>query len=491
MSKTLSILFVSSEVYPFAKESGIGDVSYSLPLALRELGHDVRVMLPKYGTISERKNRIHEINRLRDIPIKMGDTEILATVKSSSITTPRTKVQAYVVTNQKYFDDKKGVYHDPVTWKEYHDNAERFVFFNKTVIETCLLLGWFPDIIHCNDWQTAALPALIRTLYPNKFRKTRTVFTIHNFYRQGTYPLSQFEITGLDKKELTNFRHKNQFNFMKGGIHYADFVTTVSPTYAEEIAADKKYGNGLNKLLKDKGDSFKGVLNGIEKWTWDPARDEHIVKQLDDNFDEYKKENKIELQKRFGFEPDPSKPVFSMIPRIGYQKGVALIIEAAGQIFSNNINFILLGQGDSELKEQLRQVAEKYPDKFKLKFAFDEILSHQIEAGSNFFLMPSQYEPCGLNSMYSITYGTIPIVRATGGLKDIVKDFDPQSGEGNGISFEDYNVESLVGAFDRAMNYYTEGTYRKIIENGIGIDYSWGKAAEEYAEIYKSVIESI
>lgn len=197
------------------------------------------------------------------------------------------------------------------------------------------------------------------------------------------------------------------------------------------------------------------------------------------------------MQKRFGFEPNLSKPVFSMIPRIGYQKGVALIIEAADQIFSNDINFILLGQGDSELKEKLRQVAEKYPDKFKLKFAFDEILSHQIEAGSDFFLMPSQYEPCGLNSMYSITYGTIPIVRATGGLKDIVKDFNPDSGEGNGISFNDYNVESLVGAIYRAINYYKEGSHQKIIENGIGIDYSWGKAAEEYAEIYKSVIESI
>ena len=393
MAKTLSILFVSSEIVPFAKESGIADVSYSLTLAIRELGHDIRVMMPKYGTISERKNRIHEINRLRDVPIKVGSIEELATIKSSSINNPKCKVQAYITTNKRFFDDKKGVYHDPVTWIEYDDNASRFAFFNQSVIDTCMLLGWFPDIIHCNDWQSALVPALIRENYPEEFANTKFVFTIHNFNGQGECDLSEFDKLGLPKSALNHFKHKNKLNFMKGGIHYSDYITTVSKTYAEEILTDKQYSNGLNTYLKKKENDFAGILNGIDTFAWDPKKDKLIKQKFTGDIEEYKYTNKVALVQKFGLEFNPSAPLLAMIPRIGSQKGVPLLIEIADELFKENVQMILLGQGDAELKKQLKEISDKYPDKFAVLFDFDDNLSHQIEAGSDMFLMPSEYEP--------------------------------------------------------------------------------------------------
>ena len=490
MAKSLSILFVTSEVFPFSKESGVGDVSYSLPLALREAGNDVRVMMPKYGNISERKNRIHEINRLRDIPIPMGEFDELATVKSSSIQNPKTKVQAYITTNYKYFDSLKGVYHDPKSWKPYENNAERFTFFNRSVIETCLLLGWFPDIIHCNDWQTALIPAYIKTMYPEEFKNTKTVFTVHNFYQQGSFDKSFFEETGLPESEMENFIQDDKFNFIKGGVHYSDFITTVSPTYAKEILEDEKYTLGLNKLLKEKAKegNYKGILNGIDEYAWDPGRDNIIKSKYKGDFEEYKYDNKVDLITTFDFEFDPSKPLITMIPKIGDQKGVPLFIEAADEIFKNDIQMILLGEGGSGLKKQLKEIEEKYPEKFKTVFAFDQEMAHRLEAGSDIFLMPSQYEPCGLNLMYSMLYGTVPVVRTTGGLNDIAKEFDAGSGEGNSFTFEDYSKDALLEAFSKAVETFKDKeTWMKIVENGMNEDFSWDEGAKEYEEIYKKL----
>jgi starch synthase len=490
MAKSLSILFVSSELYPFAKETGIGDVAYSLPLALKELGHDIRVIFPKYGIVSERKNKIHEISRLRDIPINIGDRLEYSTVKSSTIFNPKAKVQIYVVTNPYFFGERRGVYHDPVSWDEYPDNVERFIFFNRSVIETCNLLGWFPDIIHCNDWQSALTPALARTMYPSKFRKTKFVFTLHNFYRQGAFPLSAFDKTNLEKDILQNFKHKNQFNFVKGGIHYSNYITTVSRTYADEILSDKKYGNGLNVVLKEKSEYFKGILNGIDTHSWNPKSDGLISTKLNKNFDDYKTKNKIDLTAIFGFEYKPGVPLFGLIPRIGYQKGTSLLVEAADELFKNDIQILLLGQGDEQEKVKIAEISQKYPDKFKIKFIFDDDLSHKIEAGCDFFVMPSQYEPCGLNLMYSLTYGTVPIVRATGGMMDVAKDFNQSNKNGNAIVFNDFTADDFIKAVFRGIELYKDKEQMsRIIANGMIGDYSWTKAAAEYANIYKMVIK--
>ena len=490
MAKSVSVLFVSSEVFPFAKESGIGDVAYSLSLAIKEQGNDIRVMLPKYGCVSERKNKIHEINRLRDMLVTVGEEEELATVKSSSIHNAKAKVQAYVTTNARFFDDMRGIYHDPDTWEEYPDNAERFIFFQRTVVDTMLTLGWFPDIVHCNDWQTALIPAYMRLLYPQKFKKTKIVFTIHNFYRQGVFPLSIYKKTELPLEEINNFKHKNMINFMKSGITYANYITTVSPTYAKEILNDKVYSGGLNTILKEKNDKFSGILNGIDVNLWNPAKDEFIKSRLGSDFDEFKYNNKVALCQKFGLDFKLGVPLLAMIPRIGYQKGTSLIIDSADELFKMDLQFVLLGQGDEDLKAQLVKVAEKYPDKFKYIFDFDDELSHQIEAGADIFLMPSQYEPCGLNLMYSLVYGTVPLVRATGGLKDVATQYDKKTKTGNAFVFKNYDKSEFVKKVAEALDMYQESDHwEQIIENGMAGDYSWKQSASKYLEIYRSILK--
>lgn len=488
MAKTLSILLVSSEIVPFAKESGVGDVSYSLPLAIKDLGHDIRVMMPKYGTISERKNRIHEINRLRDVPIQVGNIEEYATVKSSSINNPRNKVQAYITTNKRFFDDKKGVYHDPATWESYEDNAERFIFFNKSVIETCRLLGWYPDIIHCNDWQTALLPALIKENYAEEFANTKFVFTIHNFKYQGEFELDCFPEIGLPKSAAVNFKHQNKLNMMKAGIHYADYITTVSQTYAEEILSDRQYSNNLNKYLKKRTDEFKGIINGIDNYTWNPKKDKLIKHKLGSDVKEFKYNNKLALTREFGLEFRPNVPIIAMIPRIGYQKGVPLLIDIADELLQLDIQFILLGQGKAELKEKLKAIADKYPEKFKVRFEFDDELSHQIEAGSDIFLLPSEYEPCGLNLMYSMNYGSVPLVRATGGLKEVAVQYNIETKKGNAFVFDKYNAKDFLNKIIEAIELFKDkDEWEIIMQNGLNMDFTWKESAAKYVEIYKNI----
>ncbi len=489
MAKSLSILFVSSEVYPFAKESGIGDVAFSLPLALKELGHDVRIMLPKYGTISERKNRIHEINRLKDMPIPMGDVEELATVKSSSVQNSRNKVQAYITTNYNYFDAKKGVYHDPVTWEEYPDNAERFIFFNRSVVETCMLLGWYPDIIHCNGWQTALIPAYVNHVFADKFVNTKTVFTIHNLATQGESPLAVFNKTGMPEEIKTHFKHKNKFNFMKGGIVFADRVTTVSENYAAEVLKDKSLNNGLDKVLKDKGEAFTGILNGIDKCTWDPRKDKSIPKRYEDDFAEYKINNKAELINLADFDYKPKTPLIGMITRIDEQKGIPLLLESIDELMQLDIQLLILGKGDDNLKDLVKAAAEKYPEKMKFVDEFNEKMAHMVEAGSDFYLMPSKFEPCGLNLMYSIVYGTMPIVHGVGGIVETAFDVDKDSEKGNSIVFNSYAKDSLVEAVKRATELFADkDKFRELVSKSMEQDHSWNKSIDKYVEIYQSLM---
>ncbi|MFA7625678.1 MAG: glycogen/starch synthase [Candidatus Kapaibacterium sp.] len=490
MAKTYKVLFVSSEVFPFAKESGIADVSQSLPLAIRDFKHDIRVMTPKYGTIRERRSKIHNISRLREVPIEVGDKTDIAFIKSSSVYSPKHKVQVYFSTNQDYFGERSGVYHDPRTWSEYPDNAERFIFFSKSILETCLRLKWIPDIVHCNDWQTALLPAYLRSNYSGKFSKTKILLTIHNFYRQGIFELSEFEKTGLDSKYLKPYIHDGKLNFLKGGIHYSNFITTVSPSYADEILTENEFGNGLHTALNDKRNSFKGILNGIETYTWNPMRDRMIHSRLSDDFEDYKIKNKVFLQRSVNLPVKIDTPLFGMIPRIGYQKGTQLLIDSAEELLKQDIQIILLGQGDPSHKSRLSEISEKHPNKFKVVFAFDEVLSHQIEAGADFFLMPSKYEPCGLNLMYSMKYGTVPVVRHTGGMKDSAKNYDDDTGEGNSIVFVDYDVKDFSAAILRAVNLYHNKTeFHRIIKNGMNSDFSWKVGAAEYDKIYRTIMK--
>lgn len=490
MAKPFSILFTASEIYPFAKTGGLADVAYGLPLALRDLEHDIRVMLPKYGAISERKNRIHEINRLKDIPIQVGDREEPATVKSSSITNPRTKVQAYMTTNYHYYDSKWGVYSNPETGEEYADNDERFIFFTRTIIETCLLLGWFPDIVHCNDWQTSLLAMYMRTKYREQFKNTKIILTIHNISNQGVFPLkSTFAKTDLPQDAIDSVKHKNQFNFLKAGILYADRITTVSETYGQELLNDPKLTNGLNSYLKDRKDVFHPILNGIDTTVWDPEKDKLIAKRYTAESFDKKEANKEDLTEKFGLRYKPGTPVIAMISRLVEQKGLGLLLEAADELFAENVQMVILGEGDADIEKALTELAKKYPDKLGVQIRFDDPLAHLVEAGADMYLMPSLFEPCGLNQMYSFAYGTVPVVRATGGLIDTVHEFDEKTGAGNGFTFKQYEAADMMKALRRALSLYADkNVWNTIALNGMKEDYSWARSARKYEEVYRALM---
>jgi starch synthase len=492
MAKQTSVLFVTSEVFPFVKVGGIADVSYSLPLALRDLGYDVRVMMPKYGNVSERKNKIHEINRLKDIPIKVGASEVLATVKSSSMNNPRVKVQAYITTNREYLDALKGVYSDAKTGEIFNNNDERFIFFNKSVIETCMLLNWYPDIIHCNDWYTGLIPAYIRTLHPSKFRKTKLIYTIHNFSHQGIFSLKSFSKTGLSEKVQAEFIHKNKFNFLKGGLHYSDYITTVSPSYAQEILNDKKANNGLNVVLQEQSDKFTGILNGIDHWAWNPKTDVQLQNKFTNDYYEFKNANKKQLLKQFDLDYKSDTMVIGIISRLDEQKGLSLVIDSAKTLFKEKIQIVLLGEGNPEIAESFRKIQAENPKKFSMVLGFDETLAHLMEAGCDALLMPSLSEPCGLNALYSILYGTLPIARATGGLKDIITEFDEEKQEGNGFLFANHSPEEMLEAVKKALKLFkNKDIWEQIALVGMNTDLSWKKNVKYYDDIYKLLMKDV
>lgn len=492
MSNPLSILFTASEIYPFAKTGGVADVAYGLPLALRDLGHDIRVMLPKYGCISERKNRIHEINRLKDLPIAIGDNEEPATVKSSSITNPKTKVQAYMTTNYRYFDSKWGLYADPDTGEAYADNDERFIFFCKTVMETCSILEWVPDIVHCNDWHTALIAAYMRETYKELFAKTKIVFTVHSFSPNSEYSLKPtFYKTQLPSASLPNLEHRSKCNFMKAGLIYADAITTVSPTYAQELLSDSTRSNGLNELLNERKDVFRPILNGIDSTVWNPAKDKLIARRYSSDSIEDKDDNKEALLEKFGFDDYEGEPVVAILSRLVEQKGIALIEQAAEQLLSLDIKLVVLGEGEERFERFFKRLADSNPSKVAVHIGFDDPLAHLIEAGADILLMPSLYEPCGLNQMYSFTYGTIPVVHATGGLADTVRDYAEADGKGNGFAFRTFTVDAMMDALKRALELYeNHDAWRELQMRGMNEDHSWERSAKLYEELYRDVLSS-
>lgn len=488
MGSSRSILFVTSEVAPFVKTGGLADVSSALPLALVELGHDVRIIAPKYGNISERRNRIHEIKRLKDIPIVVNGKETMATVKSSQVVNSRSKVQVYLVTSDEYFEPYKGAYVHPKTGKDFANNDERFIFFQKAAIETCFRLGWKPDIIHCNDWQTGLIPAFVRELYADDefFSGTKTVFTIHNLAYQGEFPKESFDKTGLDPSLFSakGVAHEKKLNMMKAGIQYADVVTTVSPQYAREIMK-KENGEGLDGVLRKVKDRLVGILNGIDTEVWNPATDRSIDEKYDAESLVDKYDNKKALAKKFGFQADESRPVICMIARMVEQKGYDLIIDGMDQIEEIAAEFVIMGEGTGPIAKNLEKKAKKVGNVHVMN-GYDEDLAHLMFAGSDFVLMPSKYEPCGLNQFYGMAYGAVPIVRSTGGLSDAVEQVNPSKGTGDGFLFRDFTVDALVSALNDAVAFYeNDEAYEQLQQRIMQRDVSWGGAARTLTdEVY-------
>jgi len=492
MSKALNVLFVTSEVEPFSKTGGLADVSSSLPKAIKSLGHEIRIITPRYRFIGERKFKLHDIIRLHEIPVQVGAKTLIGNVKSSFIDNQKDKVQIYFLDNQEYFG-RDGIYQSPTTKKDYKDNDERFIFFARGVLETLKQLGWTPDIIHCNDWQTGLIPAYLKTLYKDDplFSSVRTIFTIHNMAYQGIFPRESFEKSNLPK-EL--FSHEGveaygNFNFLKTGIVFADAITTVSKKYAQEICSNDEIGAGLSGLLSTRKKDLYGIINGIDDTIWDPINDNFIYRKYDSKSIEAKYDNKQALIEKFSLDNTKEMPMIGSIGRMVELKGYDLIISIIEDILKLDVLYVMLSSGDKELEKKFEQIQKKYPKKFALILGYDEELAHLIEAGSDIFLMPSKFEPCGLNQMYSMRYGTVPIVHATGGLDDTVEDYQG-NGKGTGFKFYKYDAKELLKTIQRALKVYQQPEeWKKIMRNGMAMDFSWHRSALEYINLYKNILK--
>ncbi|MDX2129408.1 MAG: glycogen synthase GlgA [Chloroherpetonaceae bacterium] len=492
MAKKLKILFVSGEVAPFAKTGGLADVMGSLPQAVEHHGNESRIMMPKYGMINDRKFRLHDVLRLKDIPVMISERTELLNVKVTAL--PSSKIQTYFLYHEGYFK-RDGLYVNPANKKDYPDNDERFIFFNRAVLETLKTLGWRPDIIHCNDWMCGLIPAYLKLIYKDDpfFKGIKTVFTIHNIAYQGAFSKSALQKSGLPEEEFhpEGLEFYDSFNFMKIALVYADTITTVSEKYGEEIrlSDDKNLHSGMNGILQKRKKDFVGILNGIDENVWNPKKDEFIEKKYGKEDLSGKLENKQSLLKKLKMPYNPSTPVVGIISRLVEQKGVDLIMEGFDKLLNLDAQYVLLGTGQKEFEDFFRNAAKKNPDKFFASISFNEELAHQIEAGADIFLMPSKYEPCGMNQMFSLKYGTVPVVRATGGLYDTVKPF--KNGKGNGFVFEKYTASEMIKCLKEAIDAFKDQkNWSKIIQNGMETDVSWTTSGARYTEIYSKLYES-
>lgn len=493
-SKKLKILFVTSEVVPFIKTGGLADVSSALPQKLQELGHQVRIVVPKYGAIDERKYKIHEVVRLKDLTTQIGNKEVIFSLRSSFLVGPKARVQLYFLDNQEYFGSRHSLYEDPLTGKDFSDNDERFILLARSVFELVQKLGWVPDIIHCNDWQCGLIPTYLKTEFQDIeiFKNVKTLFTIHNLSFQGVFPKSSFAKTGLPEKLNSDkgIIHNGKVNYMKAALLHADVINTVSEKYAEEICSIEEYSVGLKSALSKRKKDIYGIINGIDEKIWNPEKDKHIEKKYTIKTLDKKIENKKALAEKFGIEFKEDVPYIGMISRLYDGKGFDLVKKAFKDLMKLDIHLILLGTGDKKYHKFFEESLAKYSNKFSCYLGFDEELAHLIEAGSDMFLMPSKFEPCGLNQMYSLMYGTVPIVRETGGLADTVQNYKPADGSGNGFVFKEYDAKAMVAEVKTAVDLFKKDqkSWLKIMKTGMKSNFSWLNSSKNYVDLYKKVI---
>ncbi len=471
------ILFVSSEVFPLMKTGGLGDISSSLPAALHALGQDVRVLTPAYA------DALATLGKVRDIAMAQAGSR-LRLVESAN---PETAVPVWLLVHPDFSDRPGNPYLAP-DGRPWYDNAERFAFLARSAVDIALDrvgLHWQPDVVHCNDWQTGLIPPLLGD-EPNR---PATVFTVHNMAYQGLFPFDVFKKLGLPARlwapEALEFY--NQMSFIKGGLVFADRISTVSPTYAEEIQTDE-FGCGLQGLLRERRGRLRGILNGIDDTTWDPGIDPLIPARYDHTTLERKAANKAALRAALGLQDDPATPLIAIVGRLVQQKGIDLIIDALPALIPLPVQLAILGTGDAQYEQKLQQAARHHPGRIGARISYDESFAHLAEAGADMFLMPSRFEPCGLNQMYSQRYGTVPIVRRVGGLADTVEDANPTNlaaGRASGIVFHEASATALVQAVQRAIALFRdEAAWHRIQRTGMRKDFSWRQSARHYLDLY-------
>ena len=479
----MKIAVVSSEVVPFAKTGGLADVAGALPKALEKLGHEIVIILPYYKMVKKGNHSINEMTK--KIYAQLGNRIVDATVCTSKV---GNNVSVYFIKKDVYFD-RDELYRTKSG--DYKDNAERFVFFSKATLSLLEELDFKPDVIHCNDWQTGLVPLLLKTIEKENpfFQNTRTLFTIHNLAYQGLFWHYDMHMTNLPWDVFTKdgIEFYGKMNLLKGGIVYSDKINTVSEKYAQEIQTPE-YGCGLEGVLKSRSNSLSGILNGVDYEDWSPQKDKYIIKHFSSKSTAGKLECKKDLLSEYGLKINPEKPVIGVISRLADQKGFDILSPIMEDILKLDMGFILLGTGEEKYHNSFKEYARKFPANAGINIAFDIGLSHKIEAGCDMFLMPSLFEPCGLNQIYSLKYGTIPIVRATGGLDDTIEDFDPATGKGNGFKFTNYSPEVLLKTIKRAIEVYKDKTaWAKLQKNAMRCDFSWNASAKKYEKLYKSL----
>ena len=479
------ILFTTSEAHPLVKTGGLGDVSASLPPALVELGEEVRIVLPAYRQLMERVGETRSVARLTIIGA-LHEVEILEG------RFPGTEIPLWLVSAPEYFDRDGGPYSAP-DGHDWIDNPQRFALFARAVVELAMDragLGWKSDLVHCNDWQTGLVPALLSL----EMERPATVFTIHNLAYQGLFPSGTFHHLHLPAELWSHegLEFHDMLSFIKGGLAYADKITTVSPTYAREIRT-AEFGYGLEGLLNHRVEDLVGILNGVDYDIWDPKNDDLIPRRYDIKSVKLKVENKLALQREFQLDENEKIPLLGFVGRMVEQKGIDLILEVLPEILQRNVQCVILGSGEKHFEHAFTEIANQFPGKLGVRIGYNETLSHLIEAGSDIFLMPSRFEPCGLNQIYSLRYGTIPVVRNTGGLADTVIDANDEArmaGMATGFKFEHATVHGLLWALSRALELYPRPRlWRTIVTTAMEQDFSWQSSAQHYIDLYRQIID--
>jgi starch synthase len=474
----LRILVCASEVVPFAKTGGLADVAGALPQALAALGHDARICLPYYREVRESGAKVRLL--VKDLPVPLGGKTVLVDLLHSD---DIAGVPTYFIRSDAYFD-RNSLYGQP-------DDPQRFTLFCRAVLEFLRQDAWSPEVIHCNDWQTGLIPTYLKTIYADdpKLGKIGTLFTIHNLAYQGLCDVSALDDAGLgrDLFAMEKLEFYGQVNLLKAGLVFADTVSTVSETYSREILTPE-YGERLEGVLKCRADRLFGIINGLDYQVWDPEHDTHLDLPFSLDSSQNKAACVTALRRRVGL-PDSDAPLVGLVSRLSAQKGWDLLEEALPALVERGLQFVILGTGEQRYHDLLQRLAECHPENVAIALAFDNTLAHRIYGGSDIFLMPSYYEPCGLGQMIALRYGSVPVVRATGGLADTIQEFDPATGKGNGFVFSEYSGAALVAAMDRAAAVHADAKkWTRLMKNGMRAEFSWEKSARKYATAYRKAI---
>ena len=486
MDDPLRVLFVTSEAVPFAKTGGLADVAGALPKFLQGLGCDLRVVMPYYRMV--RKSGIPVQPLGQTLEVTLGNETLQADLYEGRLTEG---LPIYFIGREEFFD-REYLYGTPKG--DYFDNAERFTFFTKAALTLCRWMKFSPEIIHHHEWQTGLIPAYLKSTERENplFSQTAVVFTIHNIAYQGLFKAEKLWLTGLPQ-EMYNpegIEFWERINFMKAGIVYADVINTVSRRYSEEIQTPE-YGYGLEGILMKRRQDLYGILNGVDYQDWDPSHDTHLAATYSPENLSGKRMCKMDLLREFNLPSSlENVPVLGVISRLADQKGFDLLAEIIEDLFRLDIGFVLLGTGEQKYHDLFTRIGRKYPEKAGIRIAYDDRLAHKIEAGADLFLMPSKYEPCGLNQIYSLKYGTIPVVRATGGLEDTIVPYDPSTGKGNGFKFIRYDAGEFLQQIKGAVHtYHQPDHWIRLVRNAMTADFSWKRSAESYVDLYRTALE--